>query len=362
MNISLGPKVMVTAFYDATSKDAVAASMQDGLRHLSDHVQSSDGQLAATADMYREEIPAPGLLGRLSRHLPVAILPNRLANAGVAGQMLAQAQDTPWTGYRHLEIGPQGSQVTRHEATTQLSAAPLKQSLVDNMKAYPRALQLVYMFGHGLGSSSVAGLKADDLEGLKADALLLHSCHGNSWQTLQALVAQEDHPRLLIGAQTQIDDSWERSRGKVEHHSPMNLLLNAGLEKLDKTMTNQELADCILEPLRGHKNTNFFAIDLEAVRTRLVPALDKVADLTAPPADPAAEMPADEPAASQEGETVLHTCDLGLLINSLADGGRTGNENMRNAAREAQSALSACILGSTGVGAQKDLSGIYIEL
>jgi hypothetical protein len=273
-----------------------------------------------------------------------------------------------WKGRQtfHLQADrPLAASSPAHQRADVPDAPAFCEQLLADMKAYPGARHVVYVFGHGLGFHRMARMKISELaaglerasqqSGEKIDALVGQSCLMGNLETLAWLpnavqTAVVSEPNVNIETYQYQDGHLGCDRA----YDWPSLLL--GLT------TTRDVGGMFLSDIGGEADNMMSAVNLADMRSQLMPALDTLGHALC------GEMARGRKAAIQQAlkntavvDKESRYRDLGGFLDALQHA--DVRPDTRVAARDARAALEACVrVMRTGDEKQTEhLSGLSFQ-
>jgi hypothetical protein len=269
--------------------------------------------------------------------------------------------------------------------------AGLREMLVSNMRDYPGSLHVVHANGHGMGSRYSAGLptralagalnQATEKAGNEVDVAILDTCFGSNFESL-ALLAHTSYPgvNFVVAFEDAIPNGnsdggrlplQEMLQQAVKESSGREMALamaqTAG-EFFDRP-NNHEIAEIPLPerlsretlPLRRKGlDSTVAAVDMQALKTRLHPALDEVGALLQRALDdPSVADVISEAKKASEIESSRDLIDLGGFLGRITENTPEGSP-LYQGLKSALSALDATLLFKR-TGEKFPLSGLSVH-
>lgn len=194
----------------------------------------------------------------------------------------------------------------------------LRELLVCNMRDFPGSYQIVHANGHGMGAKYSAGMATEDLARAVdgacqktadvVDVAVLDTCFGASFEALSRLARKPGNVKYVVGFEDAVPNGNSQG-GRV----PLNTMLEKSLHKdsardvalamaeaagqhfesannqpISQVPLPSRLSPSTLEQRKQGMDSTVAAVDMEALRHKLSPALDKAgAKLKEALADPA---------------------------------------------------------------------------
>jgi hypothetical protein len=390
---ALGPQapLSVIAFLDGTDRQ-----VEPVIRfHLDRLQQAHQDGVRVTAELYRQtptanltlsglglKVLAPALAGLAVAGVAVgapllgcALLAvgagaARLLHARDQGQarlrtatMRQQTPDPEWAGSKRYRMGAQG----RREEPVVPGATPtadgLRRLLVAGMRTCPGERNVLYVSGHGAGFRRIASMAGSEFARALAagmrDAnepvglLVTDSClMGN----LEAMALMPAGLQAVVASERPVAEAFILPGRQREARGELALALESALPA-GQEESPLELARRVVERAPDQPDgTSFFAVDLGALRQRLMPALDRLGEHLVGSSDPAG-LPAVQ--AAPEVQPTLNYRDLGGFLEELQ--ARTADPDTGRLAAEARTALASTILARRTSGAYAADSGLSFQ-
>lgn len=234
--------------------------------------------------------------------------------------------------------------------TTSGPDAGLRELLYSNMRDYPQSLHVVHANGHGMGARYSAGMPTRQLaealdaacekSGNDVDVAVLDTCFGSSFETLSRLAKKPGHVKYVVafedaipngnseGGRIPLDDMIASSLSKASAKDVAVAVAEVAGEHFDKpnnkAISEVPLLDRLnpstLEQRRQGMDSTVAAIDLEALRTKLHPTLDKAGlELKQALRDPALAAAVAEAKKASEIEYNHDLVDLGGFLSRVLE-------------------------------------------
>ncbi len=385
------PPLSVIAFLDGTDR-----AVEPVIRfHLDRLQQAHQAGVRVTAEMYRRtptpnltisglglRILAPGLAGLAvagavtgAPLLGCAILAlgagaARLLHSRDQGQerlrtatMRRQTADPEWAGARRYRMEPQGMREEPVAPEARPTPDRLRRLLVAGMRTCPGERNVLYVSGHGAGFRRLASMPgADFARAIAAGVreanepvglLVTDSClMGN----LEAMALLPEGMQAVVASERPVAEAFIVPGRHREARGELALALESALPD-GQAGSPLDLARLVVERAPEQpEGSSFFALDLGALRQRLMPALDRLGGHLVESSDPAGVLAVR---AAPEVQPALDYRDLGGFLEGLQ--ARTADPETARLAAEARAALASTVLARKTSGAYSGDSGLSFQ-